>query len=63
MTEQVFDDMKRMLDFYPYACLKMLHFFRQAASLFFGSALRLERFMNTCHSTDLPMFSGRFSMP
>lgn len=63
MTEQVLDDMKRMLDFYPHAGLQMLHFSVRRPSLLLGSALRLERFIATCHVTDLPMFSGRFSTP
>ena len=63
MTEQILDDMERMLDFRPDAGLQMLQLFRQASQFLLGSALRLERFMATCHVTALPTFSGRFSTP
>ena len=39
MTEQVLDDMKRMLDFRPHAGLQMFQFFRQAPQLIVGQRL------------------------
>jgi len=63
MTEQVRNDMKRVLNFRPDASLQMLQLSVKRPSLLLGSTLSLERFMATCHVTDLPMFSGRFSTP
>jgi hypothetical protein len=41
MTEQVLDDMERMLNFRPYACLEMRQFFEHASQLVFGQCLAL----------------------
>ena len=63
MTEQVLDDMKRMLDFRTNAGLPMLHLFNQATQFAFGQRFALERFIAACQATDLPIFSDRFSTP
>ncbi len=44
MTEQVFDDMERMLDFRPHAGLQMLQLFRHAAQFVVGQRLAFGAF-------------------
>lgn len=63
MKEQFLDVMKRLLYFRPDASLQMPAFSVKRSSFLGDSALRLERFMATCHVTDLPGFSDRFSTP
>lgn len=44
MTEQILDDMKRMLDFRPDAGLQMLELFRQAPQFIVGQRLAFGTF-------------------
>ena len=55
--------MERMLDFRAYTAFKCLNFSCMRPSVFFGSVLRLERFIASCHATYFLTFSVRFSPP
>ena len=62
-SENVFDDVKRMLDFGPDAGLGLLDPLIDPPISVCGSALRLPGRIATCHVTADARFSSRFSTP